>query len=65
MSAAKLPGDVVHQMIDAWRRLDFEAAMAQLADDAEYRALLEVVARHEGATFQVVLDHFFRLTGSE
>lgn len=38
---------------------------SQRADDAEYRALLEVVARHEGATFQVVLDHFFRMTGSE
>ena len=36
---------------------------SQLADDAEYRALLEVVARYEGATFQVVLDHFFRMTG--
>ena len=38
---------------------------SQLADDAEYRALLGVVARYEGATFQVVLDHFFRMTGSE
>jgi N-acyl-D-amino-acid deacylase len=36
---------------------------SQLADDAEYRALLEVIARFEGATFQVVLDHFFRMTG--
>ena len=38
---------------------------SQRADDAEYRALLAVVARHEGATFQVVLDHFFRMTGPE
>ncbi len=38
---------------------------SQLADDAEYRALLAVVARHEGATFQVVLDHFFRMTGPQ
>lgn len=38
---------------------------SQLADDAEYRALLEVVARYEGATFQVALDHFFRMTGPE
>ena len=36
---------------------------SQRADDAEYRALLEVIARHEGATFQVALDHFFRMTG--
>ena len=36
---------------------------SQHADDAEYRALLEVLARHEGATFQVILDHFFRMTG--
>ena len=27
--------------------------------------MLAVVARYEGATFQVVLDHFFRMTGSE
>ncbi|MDO6414561.1 amidohydrolase family protein [Sphingomonas sp. BIUV-7] len=36
---------------------------SQLADDAEYRALLEVVARYDGATFQVVVDHFFHMTG--
>lgn len=38
---------------------------SQLADDAEYRALLEVLARYEGATFQVIVDHFMRMTGPE
>jgi len=36
---------------------------SQLADDAEYTALLEVVARYPGATFQVIVDHFMRMTG--
>ncbi len=38
---------------------------SQLADDAEYKALLDVVARYEGATFQVIVDHFMRMTGPE
>jgi N-acyl-D-amino-acid deacylase len=38
---------------------------SQLADDAEYAALLKVIARHEGATFQVIVDHFMRMTGPE
>jgi N-acyl-D-aspartate/D-glutamate deacylase len=38
---------------------------SQLADDAEYEALLEVLARHEGATFQVIVDHYMRMTGPE
>jgi N-acyl-D-amino-acid deacylase len=36
---------------------------SQKADDAEYAALLAVVARHAGATFQVIVDHFMRMTG--
>ncbi|MBH0779783.1 N-acyl-D-amino-acid deacylase family protein [Nocardia bovistercoris] len=38
---------------------------SQLADDAEYEALLGVLARHDGATFQVIVDHFMRMTGPE
>ena len=38
---------------------------SQKADDAEYRALFEVVARHPGATVQVIVDHFMRMTGPE
>lgn len=38
---------------------------SQLADDAEYTALLKVVARHKGATLQVIVDHFMRMTGPE
>ena len=36
---------------------------SQRADDAEFAALLDVVARHPGATFQVIVDHFMRMTG--
>jgi len=36
---------------------------SQQADDNEYAALLAVVARHAGATFQVIVDHFMRMTG--
>ncbi|WP_067669773.1 N-acyl-D-amino-acid deacylase family protein [Nocardia miyunensis] len=38
---------------------------SQLADDAEYEALLRVLARYEGATFQVIVDHFMRMTGPD
>ncbi|WP_216917753.1 N-acyl-D-amino-acid deacylase family protein [Nocardia noduli] len=38
---------------------------SQQADDAEYRALLDVIARHDGATFQVIVDHFMRMTGPD
>ncbi len=38
---------------------------SQRADDAEYKSLLGVVARHEGATFQVIVDHFMRMTGPD
>lgn len=38
---------------------------SQKADDAEYTALLKVVARHPGATFQVIVDHFMRMTGPD
>jgi N-acyl-D-aspartate/D-glutamate deacylase len=35
------------------------------ADDAELRALFEVVARHPGATFQVIVDVFRNMDGAE
>ena len=35
---------------------------SQVADDAEFAALLDVVARHPGATFQVIVDTFMRMT---
>jgi N-acyl-D-aspartate/D-glutamate deacylase len=38
---------------------------SQLADDAEFDALLGVLARYPGATFQVIVDHFMRMTGPE
>ena len=38
---------------------------SQLADDAELAALLGVLARHQGATFQVIVDHFMRKTGND
>jgi N-acyl-D-amino-acid deacylase len=38
---------------------------SQLADDAEFEALLGVLARHPGATFQVILDYFMRKVGNE
>ena len=38
---------------------------SQLADDAELDALLGVLARYPGATFQVILDYFMRKQGNE
>jgi N-acyl-D-amino-acid deacylase len=38
---------------------------SQKADDAEYKALLDVLARYPGATFQVIVDHFMRMTGPQ
>ncbi|WP_157215642.1 N-acyl-D-amino-acid deacylase family protein [Flavisphingomonas formosensis] len=34
------------------------------ADDAEWAALLAVVARHPGRTVQVIVDYFMRMTGA-
>lgn len=36
---------------------------SQQADDAEYLALMKVVANYPGATVQVIVDHFMRMTG--
>jgi len=33
------------------------------ADDAEWTALMDVLARHPGATMEVVVDHFMRMSG--
>lgn len=38
---------------------------SQLADDAEFDALLNVLARYPQATFQVIVDYFMRMSGSE
>jgi N-acyl-D-aspartate/D-glutamate deacylase len=38
---------------------------SQLADDAEYKALFDVIARYKGATFQVIVDHFMRMSGPD
>jgi len=38
---------------------------SQLADDNELRALMTVIARHPGATFQVILDYFMRHTAND
>lgn len=38
---------------------------SQWADDEEFLALMEVVARYPGATVQVIVDHFMRMTGPE
>ncbi len=38
---------------------------SQMADDAELSALLAVLARYEGATLQVIVDHFMRMTGPD
>ena len=50
-------------------QLDFDKSErplpSQRADDAEYAALLAVVARYKGATFQVIVDHFMRMTGPD
>jgi N-acyl-D-aspartate/D-glutamate deacylase len=37
---------------------------SQVADDAEFAALLAVLARYPAATFQVIVDHFMRMTGT-
>ncbi|CAN7534283.1 amidohydrolase family protein [Phenylobacterium sp. LjRoot219] len=38
---------------------------SQLADDAEFAALLGVLGRYPGATFQIIVDHFMRMTGPD
>ncbi|MFV8817882.1 N-acyl-D-amino-acid deacylase family protein [Haliea sp. E17] len=38
---------------------------SQLADDAEFLALFKVVAKYPGATAQVIVDHYMRMTGPE
>ena len=38
---------------------------SQLADDAEFEALLTVIARYPGATFQVIVDYFMRMSGND
>jgi len=38
---------------------------SMLAEDDEYAALFTVVARHPGATIEVIVDHFMRMTGPE
>ncbi|HEX7743121.1 MAG TPA: amidohydrolase family protein, partial [Sphingobium sp.] len=38
---------------------------SQQADDAELEALLRVIARYPGATFQVILDYFMRFTAND
>jgi N-acyl-D-aspartate/D-glutamate deacylase len=37
---------------------------SQLSDDAENQALLDVLGRYPGATLQVIVDHFMRMTGA-
>jgi hypothetical protein len=37
---------------------------SQKAEDAEFSALLDVIARYPGATMQVIVDYFMRFTGS-
>ncbi len=38
---------------------------SMLADDAEWAALMAVIARRPGATLQVIVDNFMRMTGPE
>jgi N-acyl-D-amino-acid deacylase len=38
---------------------------SQLADDAEYLALLRVVARYPGATFQLIIDNWMHMTATK
>ena len=38
---------------------------SQLADDAEFSALLGVIARYPNATFQVILDYFMRMSAND
>ncbi|MCB2079078.1 MAG: amidohydrolase family protein [Novosphingobium sp.] len=41
------------------------ALPSQLADDEEYRALLHVLARYPGSTFQLIIDNWMRMTAPE
>jgi N-acyl-D-aspartate/D-glutamate deacylase len=36
---------------------------SMLADDAEWSALIDVIARYPGSTLEVIVDHFMRMTG--
>jgi N-acyl-D-amino-acid deacylase len=38
---------------------------SQLADDAEFDALLGVISRYPSATFQVIVDYFMRMSGND
>jgi len=38
---------------------------SQQADDAEFSALLGVLAKYPGATFQIILDYFMRMSGND
>lgn len=38
---------------------------SQLADDAEYLALMKVVARYPGATVQIIVDNWMRMTAPQ
>ena len=38
---------------------------SQKADDAEFAALLAVLAKYPGATFQVILDYFMRMSAND
>jgi len=38
---------------------------SQVADDAEFEALLKVLAKYPRATFQVILDYFMRFTAND
>jgi N-acyl-D-amino-acid deacylase len=44
---------------DKWER----PIPSQVADDAEWAALMAVIARHRGATLEVIVDNFMRMTG--
>jgi N-acyl-D-amino-acid deacylase len=46
---------------DKWER----PVPSQVADDAEWAALMAVIARHPGATLQVIVDNFMRMTGPD
>jgi N-acyl-D-aspartate/D-glutamate deacylase len=36
---------------------------SQMADDAEFGALMDVLVRYPGSTMQIIVDHFMRMTG--
>ncbi len=38
---------------------------SQQADDAEFSALMAVVAKYPGATVQIIVDHYMRMSGPE